>query len=369
MGANNTPIPDLIEISGITVNTTYTVDGSGGGTVYGVVDNATYTDDEVGNTSTHIEQLNETTDADQGVLTIDGVEYSIELVTPTSDPAGDVTYSLSDGTGGTIAGNGDDSNITFIVATPTGGGATRYFALMDDSVGDVDGINALSTGNLDYDPAGDDVMIDVEQNNAQTVVCFCAGTLIETPEGLRAVETLRPNDLVSTLDRGAQPILWTSVRRVGADRLQALPRQRPVRIVAGALGPGLPERDLYVSPQHRILLRSKIAARMFGHAEVLVPAIKLTPLPGVEQVLPEGPVAYHHFLCRRHEIVRAEGLPCETLLRAEQTVLSLSHQARKAWALLRGAGQGPARPVQGRRASIESLVRRHVKNRKPLIFG
>ena len=41
MGANNTPIPDLIEISGVTETTTYSVDGSGGGTIFGVVDNAT----------------------------------------------------------------------------------------------------------------------------------------------------------------------------------------------------------------------------------------------------------------------------------------------------------------------------------------
>lgn len=367
MGANNTPIPDLIEISGITVNTTYTVDGSGGGTIYGVVDNATYTDEEAGNTATHIEELNETTDADRGVLTIDGVEYSIELVTPADSSGGNVTYGLSDGSGGTIAGNGDDSNITFIVATPTGGGATRYFAVMDDSVGPAEGINSLSTGNLDYDPAGDDVMIDVEQDNAQTVVCFCAGTLIDTPEGPRPVETLRPNDRVTTLDRGAQPVLWTNVRHLGVARLQAEPKLRPVRIAAGALGPGLPARDLHVSPQHRLLLRSKIAARMFGHAEVLVPAIKLTALPGVDQVRPGGPVAYHHFLCRRHEIVRAEGLPCETLLRAEQSVLSLSDQARKAWALLRGAGRGPARPICARAGRVARLVGRHVKNGKPLV--
>jgi len=76
------------------------------------------------------------------------------------------------------------------------------------------------------------------------------------------------------MDRGAQPILGTSARTLAPEALAADPRQRPVRIGRGALGPGRPARDLYVSPQHRIWLRSKIAARMFGTAEVLVPAIK-----------------------------------------------------------------------------------------------
>lgn len=368
MGAHNTPIPDLIEISGITEHTTFTANGSGGGTIHGVVDNATYTDDESGNSPTHIEQLNETHDADNGVLTIDGVDYSIELVTPAENSGGDVTYGQQDGGTGTIAGNGDESDIVFIVASPTGGGATRYFALMDDGVGDVAGINTLSTGALDYDPAGDDVMIDVEQDNAQAVICFCAGTLIDTPDGPRPVEALRPNDLVTTMDRGSQPVLWTSARELGREALTADPRQRPVRIGKGALGPGRPARDLYVSPQHRVWLRSKIAARMFGTAEVLVPAIKLTGLPGVAQVTPGGAVRYHHFLCQRHEIVFAEGLPCETLLRAERAALALSARGRTAWALLRGAGRGAARPIRAKRASIERLVQRHLKNRKPLIL-
>ena len=49
----------------------------------------------------------------------------------------------------------------------------------------------------------------------------------------------------------------------------------------GALGNGLPRRDLLVSRQHRMLVRSSIAGRMFGDKEVLVAAHHLTALPGV----------------------------------------------------------------------------------------
>jgi hypothetical protein len=52
------------------------------------------------------------------------------------------------------------------------------------------------------------------------------------------------------------------------------------------LGPGVPARPLHVSPQHRILLRNRVAQRMFGAAEVLVAAKALLDLPGVTQLLP-----------------------------------------------------------------------------------
>ncbi|SLN23367.1 hypothetical protein ROG8370_00815 [Roseovarius gaetbuli] len=318
MGARNTPIPDLIEISGITENTTYTVDGSGGGTIFGIVDDATYTDTENNNTPTDINELNETSDADNGVLTIGGVEYNIELVSPDNSTSGDVTYGLSGGGTGTIPGDGDNSNIVFIIASPVGGGATRYFALMDDDLGDVGPINSLSTGALDFSPVGGDVIIDVEQDNNTTVVCFVAGTLIDTPEGPRAVETLVPNDLVTSLDRGAQPILWTNMRRIKAEVLAHTPALGPVRISAGALGNGLPRRDLLVSPQYRILVRSRVAARLFRAPEVLAPAIKLTGSPGIAQHATTGDIRYCHFMCAHHEIVLAEGAPCETLLRGTQ---------------------------------------------------
>lgn len=38
------------------------------------------------------------------------------------------------------------------------------------------------------------------------VVCFTAGTLIETPTGATLAEALRPGDMVQTLDNGPQPI-------------------------------------------------------------------------------------------------------------------------------------------------------------------
>ncbi|MEQ3672666.1 hypothetical protein, partial [Pseudophaeobacter sp.] len=97
MGASNTPLPDLIELQSISSNTTFTGTPGGGGDIIGVVDNATYTDDEAGNSNTHIGELNESTDADSGWLMIDGTTYSFELVTPLDNTDDPVTITHDDG--------------------------------------------------------------------------------------------------------------------------------------------------------------------------------------------------------------------------------------------------------------------------------
>ena len=64
----------------------------------------------------------------------------------------------------------------------------------------------------------------------------------------------------------------------GASRIPCSRTGRPIRIRAGTLGNGLPEADLIVSPQHRVLVRSGIARTLFGADEVLVAAKQLLAL-------------------------------------------------------------------------------------------
>lgn len=110
---------------------------------------------------------------------------------------------------------------------------------------------------MSSDPSGTLTLTDEE------VFCFVAGTLIETPVGWRAVEELAPGDLVITRDNGHQPVRWVGSVRLSGSSLARHSRLRPIRIRAGALGPATPARDLLVSPQHRVLVRSNIAMRMF----------------------------------------------------------------------------------------------------------
>merc|ERR1711916_245042 len=77
---------------------------------------------------------------------------------------------------------------------------------------------------------------------------------------------------------------------------------RPVLIRKGALGNGLPERDMIVSPNHRMLVASDKAAIYFEEREVLVAAKHLVDLPGVAFVDVED-VTYIHFMFDQHEVV------------------------------------------------------------------
>lgn len=363
MGASNTPIPDLIELDGITAYATFTPQGVGGGTILGVVDDATYTDSDSSNSATQIAELNE---SGSSYLTIGGVNYSIRLAVPDFGSSGNVTYTTEGGGSGTILGDGDDSDILFIFADPLGGGSTRYFALMDDAVGDIGRLTSLTTQGIDYSVSGSDAMIDADQNNDVGVVCFAAGTRIDTPHGPVAVEHLSAGQEVSVMDGGRAPILYIRRRVLTGAALLARPNLRPVHIAAGALGTGVPRRAVVVSPQHRVLIRSKIAERMFNAAEVLVPAGKLTALDGIAQLCPPEGVIYYHLLCQNHEIVTSDGLASETLMRGAQVMEGLDPAARRVLRLLPGAGRGPVRPICERRGQIDRLIARHVKNGQPL---
>ncbi|WP_353143118.1 Hint domain-containing protein, partial [Paracoccus sp. (in: a-proteobacteria)] len=89
-------------------------------------------------------------------------------------------------------------------------------------------------------------------------MCFIAGTLILTADGEVPIEQIGVGDLVQTRDNGLQPVRWIGSQKLGAAELAAMPKLQPIRVKAGALGPDAPRQDLLVSPQHRVLVRSKI---------------------------------------------------------------------------------------------------------------
>ena len=140
--------------------------------------------------------------------------------------------------------------------------------------------------------------------------CFTSGTLIETKRGQVAVEKLRPGARVLTRDNGYRPIRWIGRRRLGAGDLAAAPQLQPVRIAAGALGEGLPETDMLVSPQHRMLISGARAELLFGEAEVLVAARTLVDGEMVSRH-PGGMVDYVRLVFDCAHMVFAEGMAVE----------------------------------------------------------
>ena len=364
MGASNTPLYDLIELSSVGENRTYTLTPGGGGDILGHVDTATYTDGENNNSATQITELSEFDDSNAGTLTIDGVNYSFALADPDNSF---VTITYNNGASSIdLTGDSGDSQVVFIQAMPLGGGATRYFMAVDDSIGDLLDITSIQIRSLDFAPAGNDVQINLDENNNLTV-CFAAGTLIDTARGPRPVETIEAGDLVLTLDHGLRPVRWVGRRDYPLDNRMRAKKNAPVRVNRGALGPGIPARDLVLSPQHRVMLASPIARRMFESREVLVPVKKLVGLPGVLRDRQMERVTYCHLLFDAHEVLWADGAPAESLLPDKEALRTMAEGAQGEIAAL---GQGPmlpARPILENRREIEELLRRHRKNVKPLV--
>lgn len=180
------------------------------------------------------------------------------------------------------------------------------------------------------------------------VPCFVAGTRILTARGEVAVERLGPGDLVMTLDEGLQPLRWTGRRTVLAAGAMA-----PVRLNAGAFGR---HRTLWLSPQHRVLIRDPRAELLFGEAEVLVAAQDLVNGLSVVRV-PGGSVTYVHLLFDRHQVISSEGLATESF-QPGPAILSEMEDAERAEiaSLFPDVAAGPA---GGCPRAARRILRRH----------
>jgi hypothetical protein len=160
------------------------------------------------------------------------------------------------------------------------------------------------------------------------VICFTPGTRIETPEGPRLVEELCEGDRVQTRDSGAQDIRWIGSRRMTGARLFAMPRLRPVRLRAGALGGDVPDATLLVSPEHRVLVRGDVTRALFNTPEVLVMARDLVNNDSVAVDLASREVTYIHLLLPGHEIIWANGVETESFHPASAALSTLTEADR-----------------------------------------
>lgn len=156
--------------------------------------------------------------------------------------------------------------------------------------------------------------------NGETVLtaCYAEGTAIETANGPVPIEDLRPGVLLRTASGALRPVRWVGHRRHTASEVAARDELRPVRFAAGALGGGLPSRDLRLSPEHALLLGG-----------VLVPAIQLLGVPGVEQETAAA-VAYFNIELDTHDAILAEGIAAETYIEEATRVVFDNAETRPA---------------------------------------
>ncbi|MEL6414468.1 MAG: Hint domain-containing protein [Pseudomonadota bacterium] len=211
------------------------------------------------------------------------------------------------------------------VFTPADGGPSINFGPGTGTT-----LSDILTG---LNPVGDYKIIDGDRDgqvgnisfeNFETVefsvACFVRGTNIATRRGAVAIEDLTAGDDVITMDHGFQKIRW-----IGSTTVPATGDLAPIVIRKGAMGN---ERDLRVSPQHRMLVRGWHVELMFDQKEALVPAKALI---NDETVFPleGGTVDYFHMMFDTHELVYAEGIPSESFHPGHVGLGSFSEDTRE----------------------------------------
>ncbi len=155
-----------------------------------------------------------------------------------------------------------------------------------------------------YDATTGDLVITANSSGGiGSTPCFLAGTLVRTPEGDAAVETLKAGDLVVTHDGRSVPVSWLGKQTISmrfADPLRVL----PIRVKAGALADNVPARDLLISPDHAVLIGGALV-----QAGALVNGTSI-----VREVRVPVTFVYYHVETDDHSLILAEGAPAETFV-------------------------------------------------------
>lgn len=170
--------------------------------------------------------------------------------------------------------------------------------------------SAGSGSSLETDDDGGSYTAQTNPNSG-TIPCFTPGTYIATPKGDRLVETLSYGDLVITRDHGLQSIRWIGHKKITGARLYADPNIRPIRIEKDAFGPEMPNRDMLVSPQHRMVINHDLAEKIFGAAHILIPAKALLDNDRIN-IAQVKSTTYIHLMFDHHEIIFANGHQSES---------------------------------------------------------
>lgn len=159
-----------------------------------------------------------------------------------------------------------------------------------------------------------------------SVTCFTPQSLIQTAKGLVPISDLAVGDKIMTRDHGLQELRWIGRRVVRPSELQKNQKLYPVRISAGALGSGCPERDILVSRQHRILVPDTHSAHVH---DVFISAIQLTKLSGIYVDESLDFIEYIHLLFDQHEVVFVDGTKAESLFAGPHALAALTDEQRQ----------------------------------------
>ena len=230
----------------------------------------------------------------------------------------DIFYGLNPGD---IVTGGEGGNVDYDSLNLTGSANGGSFKVVLDEDNPENGEVIYTDG--DGKDAGKIVFSEIEQ----IIPCFTPGIRIATPRGEVSVESLSVGDRVITRDNGLQVIRWIGRRDLTATDFMTNPHLWPIRISKGALGNDLPERDMMVSPNHRMLVANDKTVLYFEESEVLVAAKHLTGLPGVIRTS-AGNLTYIHLMFDQHEVILSDGTWSESFQPGLQSLAGVGNAQR-----------------------------------------
>ena len=223
-----------------------------------------------------------------------------------AEAAGGIGWSIIDGgvtLNATAAQVTDGAHVllTFGTTVPLDGTARLYYAWGYGRLGS--GSGDPGEGNAIYDTqlmpiftAASGVALTAE------VACLVAGSEILLADGgVCAVECLRPGDAVRGALRGRGVVKWIGQRSVRFASAQEA--GRPVRVLPHAFGPGVPAREVRLSPDHAVFV-----------AGVLIPVHKLVDGVSILRDTRCGGAHYVHVELARHDLLLTAGLRVESFL-------------------------------------------------------
>ncbi|MDI2090827.1 Hint domain-containing protein [Commensalibacter oyaizuii] len=145
--------------------------------------------------------------------------------------------------------------------------------------------------------------------NLTMEVCFLEGTMIKTPNGDIAIETLSVGDLVTTFDWKNNQIVTAPIKWIGKKTTfvkSSHPDDEagyPVRILKDAISEGVPYKDLLVTAEHCLFFDGKfVPARMLINGMSIFYDYSFTEY------------TYYHLETDKHSVIYADGMLTESYL-------------------------------------------------------
>lgn len=193
--------------------------------------------------------------------------------------------------------------VVYDVTTPTAPTYVQFLQTAGDE--EPEGLTFIPFNDS---PNGDHLLVVANEDSEtisiySTPECFVTGTHVLTEQGEKRVEELVIGDRVQTANGESEPIKWIGRQTVKPEDVQNPMRGYPIRIKAGALGNHLPVRDLYVSPDHAVLVDG-----------LLINAGALVNSVSIIQTEPTDVFTYFHIELEKHALLIAEGTYAESYL-------------------------------------------------------